>query len=184
MQGYCDIYKWTILKETSPEVKCLHPTSSRRERCTLSVSNVVYHKFSHGAAFYTLSGKNVDVMLESLVMNALELCSHSHILHTHTSGAYKRAYEHVLCPVVFDLAGPQSLGTKQQQMHYLSACCALYAHEHYRSGLHHRRPSATLLSPTATLTPHIPVRDTLATDFLVYYIFFINRWDSCPRLMH
>ena len=35
--------------------------------CTLSVSNVIYHKFSHGAAFYTLSGKNVNVMLEYLI---------------------------------------------------------------------------------------------------------------------
>ena len=58
MQGYCDVYKWTILKLTLPEVKCLHPTSSRREMCTLSVSNVIYHKFSHGAAFYTLNGKH------------------------------------------------------------------------------------------------------------------------------
>ena len=66
MQGYCDVYKWTIFKRTSPEVKCLHPTSSRREMCTLSVSNVIYHKFSHGAAFYTLNGKNVNVMLEFL----------------------------------------------------------------------------------------------------------------------
>ena len=32
--------------------------------CTLSVSNVIYHKFSHGAAFYTHNGKNVNVMLE------------------------------------------------------------------------------------------------------------------------
>ena len=64
MQGYCGVYKWTILKRTSPEVKCLHPTSSRREMCTSSVSNVIYHKFSHGAAFYTLNGKNVHVMLE------------------------------------------------------------------------------------------------------------------------
>ena len=64
MHGYFDVYKWTILKRTSPEVKCLHPTSSRREMCTLSVSNVIYHKFSHGAAFYTLNGKNVNVMLE------------------------------------------------------------------------------------------------------------------------
>ena len=32
--------------------------------CTLSVSDVIYHKFSHGAAFYTLNGKNVNVMLE------------------------------------------------------------------------------------------------------------------------
>ena len=66
MQGYCDVYKWTILKRTSPEVKCLHPTSSRREMCTSSVSNLIYHKFSPGAAFHTLSGKNVNVMLEYL----------------------------------------------------------------------------------------------------------------------
>ena len=64
MQGYCNVYIRTILKWTSPEVKCLHPTSSRREMCTLSFSNVIYHKFSHGAAFYTLNGKNVNVMLE------------------------------------------------------------------------------------------------------------------------
>ena len=32
--------------------------------CTLSVSNVIYHKFSHGVTFYTLNGKNVNVMLE------------------------------------------------------------------------------------------------------------------------
>ena len=67
MQGYCDVYKWTILKRTSPEVKCLHPTSSRREMCTLSVSNVIYYKFSHGAAFHTLNGKNVNVMLECVI---------------------------------------------------------------------------------------------------------------------
>ena len=64
MQGYCGSYKWTILKRTSPEVKCLHPMSSRREMCKLNISNVIYHKFSHGAAFYTLNGKNVNVMLD------------------------------------------------------------------------------------------------------------------------
>ena len=71
MQGYCDVYKRTILKRTSPEVKCLHATSSRREMCTSSVGNVIYHKFSHGAAFYTLNGKNVKVMLE-LMLNSIE----------------------------------------------------------------------------------------------------------------
>ena len=71
MQGYCDDYKWTILKQTSPEVKCLHPTSSRREMGTLSVSNVIYHKFSHGAAFYMLNGKNVNVMLELIIVHAV-----------------------------------------------------------------------------------------------------------------
>ena len=34
---------------------------------TSSVSNVIYHKFSHGAAFYTLNGKNVNVMLEYML---------------------------------------------------------------------------------------------------------------------
>ena len=71
MRGYCDVYKWTILKRTSPEVKCLHLTSSRREMCTLSVSNVIYQKFSHGAAFYTFNGENVNVMLE-LSLNTLD----------------------------------------------------------------------------------------------------------------
>ena len=64
LQRYCDVYKWTILKPTSSEVKCLHPTSSRRKMCTSSVSNVIYDKFSHGTAFYTLNGKNVNVMVE------------------------------------------------------------------------------------------------------------------------
>ena len=30
MQGYCDVYKWTILKRTSPEVKCLSQIFTRR----------------------------------------------------------------------------------------------------------------------------------------------------------
>ena len=75
MQGYCDVYKWTIWKRTSPEVRCLHPTSSRRKMCTLSVSNVIYHKFSHGAAFYTLNGKNVNVMLEYWMLSNFHGCS-------------------------------------------------------------------------------------------------------------
>ena len=29
---------------------------------------VIYHKFSRGAAFYTLNGKNVNVMLELVLM--------------------------------------------------------------------------------------------------------------------
>ena len=32
--------------------------------CTSSVSNVIYHKFSHCATFYTLNGKHVNVRLE------------------------------------------------------------------------------------------------------------------------
>ena len=40
--------------------------------CTLSVSNEIYHKFSHGAVFYTLNGKNVNVMLEFSFKQCLE----------------------------------------------------------------------------------------------------------------
>ena len=49
---------------TSQKFKCLHPTSSRGKMCTPSISDVVYHFFSHGAAFYMLSGINGNVMLE------------------------------------------------------------------------------------------------------------------------
>ena len=45
-----------------------------REMCTLGVSNVIYHRFSHGAAFYTLNGKNVNVMLESILLLLPILC--------------------------------------------------------------------------------------------------------------
>ena len=38
--------------------------------CMSSVGNVIYHKFSHGAAFYMLNGKNVNVMLEFTFTNA------------------------------------------------------------------------------------------------------------------
>ena len=41
--------------------------------CTLSVSNVIYHKFSIGAAFYTLNGKNVNVMLEIWLIDEYKL---------------------------------------------------------------------------------------------------------------
>ena len=38
---------------------------------TLSVSNVIYHKFSHGVAFYTLNGKNVNVILEFMITTVI-----------------------------------------------------------------------------------------------------------------
>ena len=40
-------------------------------------SNVIYHKFSHGAVSYTLNGDNVNVMLES-VDNEVSLKSNDH----------------------------------------------------------------------------------------------------------
>ena len=38
------------------------------------VSNVIYHKFSHGAVSYTLNGESVNVTLEfSVDLNFLEI---------------------------------------------------------------------------------------------------------------
>ena len=33
------------------------------------LSNAIYHKFSHGAVSYMLNGENINVMLESMVVN-------------------------------------------------------------------------------------------------------------------
>ena len=40
-------------------------------------SNVIYHKFSHGAISYTLNGENVNVMLELTITHFPEpyICS-------------------------------------------------------------------------------------------------------------
>ena len=40
--------------------------------CTSSVSNEIYHKFSHGATFYMLNEKNVNVMLEYMLIFFVE----------------------------------------------------------------------------------------------------------------
>ena len=56
-----------ILKRTSTEA---HVYMRRHQDATVKrfdVSNVIYHKFSHGAASYTLNGKNVNVMLEFFI---------------------------------------------------------------------------------------------------------------------
>ena len=58
------------------KVKYLDPTSSRRDMCTSSVSNVIYHKFPLVAAFYIVSVRNVNVMFESY----LSMNEHSHEL--------------------------------------------------------------------------------------------------------
>ena len=39
-----------------------------------SVSNVIYHKFSLGAAFYTLNWKKVNVMIESHIFRYHSEC--------------------------------------------------------------------------------------------------------------
>ena len=55
--------------------------------CTSSISNVIYHKFSHGAAFYMLNGKNVNVMLEFSVNHVLRLLDFSDTIKWNTNTA-------------------------------------------------------------------------------------------------
>ena len=53
-----------ILKQKSTEA---HVYVGRHQDVKVKhfdVSNVIYHKFSHGAVSYTLNGENVNVMLE------------------------------------------------------------------------------------------------------------------------
>ena len=56
-----------ILKRTSTEA---HVYMRRHQGAKVEhfyVSNVIYHKFSHGAVSYTLYGENVNVMSSWLV---------------------------------------------------------------------------------------------------------------------
>lgn len=64
MQGYCAVYKCTLLRGESPETKYLTPISSRHEICMPCICNTIYHKSLHGTACYRLCGKSVNVMLE------------------------------------------------------------------------------------------------------------------------
>ena len=67
MQGYCDIYLWIILKRTSTEAHVYMRRHQGAKVDHFDVSNVIYHKFSHGAVSYTLNGENVNVKLEYVI---------------------------------------------------------------------------------------------------------------------
>ena len=57
-----------ILKRTSTEA---HVYMRRRQGAKIEyfdVSNMIYHKFSHGAVSYTLNEENVNVMLEFWIL--------------------------------------------------------------------------------------------------------------------
>ena len=60
MQGYCDVFVRIISKRTSTEAYIRCHQGAKFEH--FDVSNVIYHKFSHGAVSYTLHEKNVNVM--------------------------------------------------------------------------------------------------------------------------
>ena len=73
MQGYCDIFLWTILKGMSTEAHVYMHCHQGAKVEHFDVSDMIYHKFSHGAVSYTLNGENVNVMLElNLAILAVE----------------------------------------------------------------------------------------------------------------
>ena len=49
---------------TSTEAHVYMPCHQNVKVKHFDVSNVIYHKFSHGAVSYTLNRENVNVMLE------------------------------------------------------------------------------------------------------------------------
>ena len=65
MQGYWDVFFLRIiLKQMSTEVHVYMGGHQGAKVKHFDVSNVIYHKFSHGAFSYTLNGENVNIMLE------------------------------------------------------------------------------------------------------------------------
>ena len=64
MQGFCDIFLRIILKRTSTEAHVYMRRHQGAKVENFDVSNVIYHKFSHGAVSYTLDGENLNIVLE------------------------------------------------------------------------------------------------------------------------
>ena len=57
-------FLWIILKRMSTEAHVYMRRHQGPKVKHLDVSNVIYHKFSHGTVSYMLNGVNVNVMLE------------------------------------------------------------------------------------------------------------------------
>ena len=65
MQEYCDVFfLWIILKQISTEAHVYMRRHQGTKVKHFDISNVIYHKFSHGAVSCTLNGENVNVLLE------------------------------------------------------------------------------------------------------------------------
>ena len=67
MQGHWDIFLRILLKRMSTEVHVYMRRHQGAKVEHFEVSNMIYHKFSHGTVSYMLSGENANVMLESLI---------------------------------------------------------------------------------------------------------------------
>ena len=68
MQGHCDIFKDYFEADVDRTPVYLRRHQGAKVK-NFGVSNVIYHKFSHGAVSYTLNGENVNVMLEWFILN-------------------------------------------------------------------------------------------------------------------
>ena len=62
-----------ILKRTSTEAHVYMRRHQGAKIKHFGVSNVIYHKFSHGAVSYMLNGENVNVMLELAICTYIKL---------------------------------------------------------------------------------------------------------------
>ena len=64
MQGYCDFFSKDYFEADVDRSTCFTCDIIKARKLNTGVSNVIYHKFSHGAVSYTLNEENVNVMLE------------------------------------------------------------------------------------------------------------------------
>ena len=62
-------FLWTILKRTLTEARVYMRRHQGKKVEHFDVSNVNYHKFSHGPVCYTLNGENVNIMLKYGMMD-------------------------------------------------------------------------------------------------------------------
>ena len=78
MQGYFDVFFLrTILKRTSIQAHVYTRRHLSAKVELFDVSNVIYHKFSHGAVSYMLNGENVNIMLEFVINHVADArCAH------------------------------------------------------------------------------------------------------------
>ena len=65
MQAFCDVFSTDYFEADADRRRIFTcDVIKSRKLNTFDVSNVIYHKFSHGAVSYTLNEENVNVMLE------------------------------------------------------------------------------------------------------------------------
>ena len=67
MQGYCNVFSTDYFEAEVERSTCLHFYMRCHQGVKVEhfdVSNVIYHKFSHGPVSHTLNGENVNVMLD------------------------------------------------------------------------------------------------------------------------